>query len=98
MAATGDNRQVTIASLPEGRLQPSHFALQSGEVPEPADGEVLCRTVALTIGAGQRAGLQGSASYAGAPVAGRVMGGNGVARGEVSNDPAVAAGALVAAP
>ena len=35
---------------------------------------------AFTIGAGQRAGLQGSASYAGAPVAGRVMGGSGIAR------------------
>ena len=45
------------------------------------------RTLAITIGAGQCAGLQGSASYAGAPTTGIVMGGTGVARVETSNDP-----------
>ena len=62
-----ENRQVLIASLPTGALASSDFEMRNAPMPEPADGEVLCRTVALTIGAGQRAGLQGSASYAGAP-------------------------------
>ena len=66
-------------------------------MPEPGDGEVLCRTLAITIGAGQRAGLQGSASYAGAPTTGIVMSGTGVARVEVSNDPAFAPGDVVVA-
>ena len=35
--------------------------------------------------AGQRAGLQGSASYAGAPTTGIVMGGTGVGRVETSD-------------
>ena len=74
-----ENRQVLIASLPTGALASSDFEMRSAPMPEAADGEVLCRTVALTIGAGQRAGLQGSASYAGAPEAGRLMGGSGVA-------------------
>ena len=91
------NRQMLIASLPEGRLQPSDFALHTEPVPEPGDGEVLCRTLAITIGAGQRAGLQGSASYAGAPEAGRVMGGTGFARVEASNDPSVTVGTMVTA-
>ena len=73
------HRQVLIDSLPEGRLAASNFAVSTGPVPSPGDGEVLCRTLAITIGAGQRAGLQGSASYAGAPEAGRVMGGTGIA-------------------
>ena len=73
------HRRVIIASVPEGPLEPAHFALQSVPSPECGEGEVLCRTRALTIGAGQRAGLQGSASYAGAPVAGVVMGGTGLA-------------------
>lgn len=89
------NRQMVIAALPGDALQPSDFALRTSVVPEPGDGEVLCKTVAFTIGAGQRAGLQGSASYAGAPVAGRVMGGTGVARVTVSNDPAFGVGDLV---
>ena len=80
------NRRVLIDSLPEGSLSTSNFALVEADPPAAGDGEVLCRTVALTIGAGQRAGLQGSASYAGAPVAGRVMGGRGIAVVEQSND------------
>jgi NADPH-dependent curcumin reductase CurA len=66
------------------------------ELSEPGDGEVLVRTLALTIGAGQRAGLQGSASYAGAPTTGIVMGGSGVGRVEASNADGIAPGDLVA--
>ncbi len=62
-----ENRQIMIASLPRGELQASDFELRTSSVPEAGEGEVLCRTLAITIGAGQRAGLQGSASYAGSP-------------------------------
>ena len=79
MAAMADNQQVIIASLPTGALAATDFEVRAAPMPEPGDGQVLCRTIALTIGAGQRAGLQGSASYAGAPEAGRLMGGNGIA-------------------
>ncbi len=89
------NRQMLIASLPDGALQPSGFSLQTRPVPEPGEREIVCQTVALTIGAGQRAGLQGSASYAGAPTTGRVMGGTGIARVTASNDPAFGVGDLV---
>ena len=87
-----DNRQILIASLPTGALAESDYELRTSAVPEPGDGEVLCRTLAITIGAGQRAGLQGSASYAGAPKTGVVMSGTGVARVEASNDPALGTG------
>lgn len=90
-----ENRQMMIASLPDGQLSAANFQLASGPIPEPAEGEVLVRTLAITIGAGQRAGLQGSASYAGAPTAGRVMNGTGVGRVEASNSPGFAAGDLV---
>jgi NADPH-dependent curcumin reductase CurA len=79
-----DNTQILIAAAPDGPLRPDHFELHRSPAPECGEGEVLCRTLALTIGAGQRAGLQGSASYAGAPRVGAVMGGSGVARDEVS--------------
>lgn len=90
-----EHQQVLIASLPSGRLQPSDFTVVSAPTPEPGANEVLVRTLAITIGAGQRAGLQGSASYAGAPEAGRLMGGHGVARVERSNAPTIREGALV---
>ncbi len=93
-----ENRQILINSLPDGSLKPDDYQLALGPLPEPGEGEVLCHTIALTIGAGQRAGLQGSASYAGAPVTGVVMGGTGVARVEASNDPAFAVGDTVAGP
>ena len=58
---------VVLAKIPDGPLRAEHFALQTEEVPEPGPGQVSVRVQAITIGAGQRAGLQGSASYAGAP-------------------------------
>ncbi len=93
-----ENRQIIIDSLPKDRLEPGNYALRTVEVPAPGDGEVLCRTLAITIGAGQRAGLQGSASYAGAPRAGMVMGGTAVARVEASNADSVPVGKLVVCP
>lgn len=92
-----DNRQIMIASVPRGALASSDFALQTSRTPEPGEGEVLCRTLALTIGAGQRAGLQGSASYAGAARANSLMGGTGVARVEESRFEGLSPGDLVVA-
>jgi NADPH-dependent curcumin reductase CurA len=90
-----ENRQMMIASIPTDALQASDFELRSSAIPEPGEGEVLARTLALTIGAGQRAGLQGSASYAGAAVADTVMTGTGVARVQVSNSPDFSPGDLI---
>jgi NADPH-dependent curcumin reductase CurA len=92
------NQQVLIREVPSGPLQREHFELQETPAPECGDGALLCRTLALTIGAGQRAGLQGSASYAGAPRAGAVMGGTGVARVEASRAPGFAVGDVVVGP
>jgi len=93
-----DNTQILIARVPDGPLLAEHFEVKHVAPPECPAGEVLCTTLALTIGAGQRAGLQGSASYAGAPRAGVVMGGTGVARVEVSRAPGFEAGDLVVGP
>ncbi len=89
---------MVIAALPEDRLEPTNFELAVAGIPEPGPGQVLCRTTAITIGAGQRAGLQGSASYAGAPKVGGVMGGSGLARVERSNAAGFDEGDLVRAP
>ena len=92
------NRQIVIASLPEDALAESNYALRTAPIPEPGPGQVLCRTLALMIGAGARAGLQGSASYAGSPQTGIVMSGTAVARVEQSNDATVQVGNLVTCP
>ncbi len=91
------NEQMVIASLPDGPLQLDDFRSETAEMPEPGPGQVLCRTRAITIGAGQRAGLQGSASYAGAPKVGDVMGGSGIAEVVASHADDVAVGTSVRA-
>ena len=93
-----ENRQVLIASLPSGQLSPDDFEVRASPLPPCGEGEVLCRTLVLTIGAGQRAGLQGSASYAGAPRSGVVMGGTGVAVVQESRTPGLSAGDVVVGP
>jgi NADPH-dependent curcumin reductase CurA len=75
------NPQVLIDSLPQGKLSANNYRLSEGPVPVLEDGEVLVKTIAFAITAGTRAGLQGSASYAGAPTTGVVMNSTGV--GEV---------------
>jgi NADPH-dependent curcumin reductase CurA len=66
-------------------------------MPEAGAGQVLIKTLAFAITAGTRAGLQGSASYAGAPAAGRVMNGSGVGEVVASNAPNIAVGDRVTA-
>ncbi len=86
---------VVLAKVPDGPLRAEHFALQTEEVLEPGPGEVLMRVQAITIGAGQRAGLQGSASYAGAPEVGVVMRGTGAGVVESSNADGIDVGDIV---
>ena len=94
MTAT-QNTRVLIKNLPAERLQTSDFEVESAPMPEPANGEVLCQTLAIGIGAGARAGLQGSASYAGAPQTGIVMNGQTVSRIVASRAPGLQEGDLV---
>ena len=93
-----DNRQILIDSLPSDKLAVSNYRMETNPAPEPADGQVQVRTLALTVAAGTRAGLQGSASYAGAPKAGIVMNGTAVGRVTESLAGDVAVGDLVVCP
>ncbi|MEM7219080.1 MAG: NADP-dependent oxidoreductase [Pseudomonadota bacterium] len=93
-----NNQQVLIEHLPEGKLQASDYRLSEAPVPEPQADEVLCETIAFAITAGTRAGLQGSASYAGAPRTGIVMNATGVARVIASRSDAFKEGDVVLGP
>lgn len=92
-----DNQQVIIDQLPQGKLTAERYRLESSPAPAAGPGQVLVRTRAFAITAGTRAGLQGSASYAGAPTTGIVMNGTGV--GEVvASECDIAVGTQVVAP
>lgn len=66
------NRQITIAELPTGNLTPDHFKLAETEMPSPGDGDVLLRTVLMSIDAANRSWMQG-ATYRDAVHAGDPM-------------------------
>ena len=93
-----ENQQVLIDRLPSGKLQVSDYRLKDSAMPEIRDDEVLIKTQAFAITAGTRAGLQGSASYAGAPAAGRVMNGTGIGEVVASNVHKIKVGDRVTAP
>jgi NADPH-dependent curcumin reductase CurA len=92
------NTRILIASLPEGKLKADDYQLDEAPIPAPDDGQVLVKTIAFAITAGTRAGLQGSASYAGAPRTGVVMNGTGVGEVVESRASAFAAGDRVLGP
>lgn len=91
---TDTNRQLLITELPTDKLTSSHFELTEGPVPVPGDGEVLARTLLLSLDPANRAWMQG-ATYRSALNAGQLMSGFTLGRVLESNDPAFRPGDLV---
>ena len=88
------NRQIIVAELPDGPLEERHFRAQEAPVPEPGDGEVLCRTLLLSIDPANRAWMQG-ATYTAPVLQGDVMHGFTLAEVVASNAESVAVGDIV---
>jgi NADPH-dependent curcumin reductase CurA len=74
------NLQIVLTDTPNGKLQESHFESRSSEAPSPEDGQVLVRSVLLSLDAANRAWMQG-ATYKSAVEPGQIM--HGYALGEV---------------
>lgn len=72
------NRQIVLADLPKGKLEPSHFRLNEGAVGSPGEGEVLLKVLYVSLDAANRAWMQG-ATYRSALQAGDVMAGGSLA-------------------
>ncbi len=58
------NRQIVLASRPEGAPQPSNFRLEQSPAPEPRDGQVLLRTLWLSLDPYMRGRMSAARSYA----------------------------------
>lgn len=54
------NRQIAIAELPKKTLGEEHFTLREAEMQKPGPGEVLLRTILISIDAAARAWMQGA--------------------------------------
>lgn len=74
------NLQILLREAPRGTLLPDHFETRSTDRPHAQDGEVLVRSLLLSLDAANRAWMQG-ATYKSAVEAGDVM--HGYAIGEV---------------
>lgn len=92
------NRRIVLAERPRPAATMASFRMESVPIPELARGEVLLRTLWLSLDPYMRGRMSDAASYA-APVAiGSVMTGQAVARIEASLHPAYREGDLVLAP
>lgn len=88
------NRQILYAHKPTGRLSTEDFRLEDGAVGDPRPGEVLCRTILLSMDPANRAWMQGR-TYRDELRAGDVMAGFTICEVVASEDPSVAVGSLV---
>jgi len=53
-----------LASRPEGEPKPEHFRLETAEIPEPKDGEVLLRNLWMSLDPYMRGRMSAAKSYA----------------------------------
>ncbi|MEM4985866.1 NADP-dependent oxidoreductase [Collimonas sp. H4R21] len=78
------NRRFLLASRPHGAPTPDNFKLEQSPVPAPAAGQVLLRTVYLSLDPYMRGRMSDAPSYAAHVEIGEVMVGGTVARVEAS--------------
>lgn len=90
----GINRQIQLVELPKGKLSPTHFKLVEALIPSISEGEVLLKTILISLDAANRAWMQG-ATYRDALESGQVMAGGGLAEVIESKADGFAVGDLV---
>jgi NADPH-dependent curcumin reductase CurA len=89
------NRQIVLRSRPEGVPGLDNFALTEATVPEPADGEVLVRTLYLSLDPYMRGRMSAAKSYAKPAEVGSPMVGGTVGEIVTSRHPKFSAGDIV---
>lgn len=89
------NRQITLAARPTGFPTESDFKLVETPVPTPGPGEVLVRTVYLSVDPYMRGRMNDRKSYAAPFALGQVMSGGVVGQVVRSNNPKFAEGTYV---
>ncbi len=91
----GVNRQFTLAAHPAGMPQESDFRLVEAPMPSPADGQVLVRTLYLSVDPYMRGRITGIKSYADPVEIGQVMVGGTVGKVLQSKSPKFQVGDIV---
>lgn len=93
---TATAKRIVLASRPAGEPTAANFRLEETPVPSPGEGEVLLRTIWLSLDPYMRGRMSDAASYASPVPVGGVMEGEGVSEVIASNNPKFAKGDIVA--
>jgi NADPH-dependent curcumin reductase len=88
-------KRIVLASRPVGEPKPSDFRIEEYPVPSPGDGQVLLRTIWLSLDPYMRGRMSDAASYAAPVQLGAVMEGGTVSEVIASNDAAFKKGDVV---
>jgi hypothetical protein len=91
------NRRIVLAQRPQGLPQAQDFRHEQAPLPVPGTGEVLMRTLYLSLDPYMRGRMNDATTYAPPLALGEVMVGGTVARVEASADPRFTPGDLVLA-
>jgi NADPH-dependent curcumin reductase CurA len=88
-------KRVVLVSRPHGEPKPSDFRLEDQPVPVPGEGQILLRTIWLSLDPYMRGRMSDGPSYATPVPIGGVMEGGTVAEVIASNNPGFAKGDIV---
>jgi NADPH-dependent curcumin reductase len=88
-------KRVVLVSRPVGEPKASDFRIEEGAVPTPGDGQVLLRTIWLSLDPYMRGRMSDGPSYATPVPIGGVMEGGTVSEVIASNNPGFAKGDIV---
>jgi NADPH:quinone reductase len=89
------NRQILLAARPVGFPKDSDFNLVESPVPTPGDGQILVRSIYLSVDPYMRGRMNDVKSYAPPVQIGQVMGGGAVGKVVRSNNPQFKEGDIV---
>jgi NADPH-dependent curcumin reductase CurA len=70
---SGKNRRIVLASRPKGEPEDSNFRMEEGAIPSSGEGEVLLRTLFLSLDPYMRGRMNAGPSYAPPVEVGQVM-------------------------
>ncbi|MEX2146322.1 MAG: NADP-dependent oxidoreductase [Candidatus Rokuibacteriota bacterium] len=90
------NRRVLLKRRPVGEPRPDDFEIVDAPMPAPADGQILCRTIYLSLDPYMRGRMSEGKSYAASVELGQVMVGGTVSEVIESKHPGFTKGDLVA--
>ncbi|MDX6234649.1 MAG: NADPH-dependent curcumin reductase [Nocardioidaceae bacterium] len=90
-----ENTRILLASRPHGEPTSDNFQVETVPIPKPADGEVLLRTIYLSLDPYMRGRMSAAKSYAAPVELGAVMEGGTVAEVVESRDESLRPGDLV---